>query len=63
VAVDEGIKKGDTIAIFTMKGEVIESAISGMTSMEMLKRNEGIAAKPRRVYMEAGTYPRVWKGQ
>ncbi len=61
VAVDEGIKKGDMIAIFTLKGEVIESATAEMSSMEMLKRNGGIAARPRRVYMEAGTYPRVWK--
>jgi len=61
VAVDGGIKKGDTIAVFTLKGEVVESATADMTSMEMLKKNEGIAAKPKRVYMERGIYPKVWK--
>ncbi len=63
VTLDEGIKKGDAVAVFTLKGEVIESAVAEMTSMEMLKRNEGVAARPKRVYMETGIYPSVWKGR
>ncbi len=63
VSVDEGIKKGDVVAVFTLKGEVVESATAEMTSMEMLKKNEGIAARPKRVYMERGIYPKVWKGR
>lgn len=61
VSVDEGIKKGDTAAVFTLKGEVVESALAEMSSMEMVKRSEGIAARPIRVYMERGIYPKVWK--
>ncbi len=61
VSVDKGIKRGDTVAIFTLKGEVVESAVAEMSSMDMVKKGEGVAARPKRVYMETEIYPRVWK--
>ena len=63
LAADERIKKGDAVAVFTLKGEVVESATAEMSSVEMIKRGDGIAARPRRVYMEPGIYPKVWKRQ
>lgn len=61
VSADEGIKKGDMIGVFTLKGEIVESAVAEMNSVEMIKKGEGIAARPKRVYMEPGIYPKVWK--
>lgn len=58
---DSGISVGDLIAVFTLKGELIELAIAQMTSKQMLEAEHGIVAKPERVAMTPGVYPRKWK--
>ena len=57
----EGIRRGDTVALLTLKGELIGLAKAEMTSEEVLEAERGIAFKPTRVIMEPGLYPRMWK--
>jgi H/ACA ribonucleoprotein complex subunit 4 len=55
------IKKGDKVAIFTHKNEIVALGDALMTSEEMLTEEAGIAAKTKRVIMDLGTYPSTWK--
>ena len=61
VKLHEGIKPGDTVALLTMKGELIALATAEMSSERILEERRGIAFKPKRVIMEPGLYPRAWK--
>ena len=58
---DEGIREGELIAIFTLKGELIVLAYALMTSEEIKKVKHGLAARIDRVIMEKNIYPRMWK--
>jgi len=57
---DEPVRAGDLVALITQKGEGVALAESRMSSREMVERKEGIAARTSRVFMEPGTYPRMW---
>jgi H/ACA ribonucleoprotein complex subunit 4 len=59
--VDSGISAGDLVAVLTLKGELVELARATMTSKQMVEAEHGIVAKPERVAMSPGTYPRKWK--
>ncbi len=61
VKLHEGISKGDLVALMTMKGELIAVARAEMSTEEILQASRGIVATPQRVFMEPGTYPRMWK--
>jgi H/ACA ribonucleoprotein complex subunit 4 len=63
VLLHAGIEPGDTVAIFTLKGELIAIGIAKMSSEEIMKARKGIAVKMRRVVMKPGTYPRAWKAK
>ena len=63
LSVETGIEKGDTVAVFTLKGELVSLGISQMKSIEILKAATGIAAATDRVLMDAGTYPKGWKAK
>lgn len=55
--IQRGIKPGELIGIFSLKGELIALAIAKMSSEEMYERKRGIAARTDRVIMKKGTYP------
>jgi len=58
---EKGIQKGDTIALMTLKGELVAVA-EALADDETLQREEkGAAAKTLRVVMKSGVYPRMWK--
>lgn len=59
--VESGIELENIVAIMTLKGELVATAIAKMTSREMMKNGRGIAAKSERVFMGPGVYPRVEK--
>ena len=61
VGLHEGIGRGERVAIFTLKGELVALGEARMTSEEMLTLEKGIAVKVRRVVMRPGVYPRMWK--
>ncbi|MBN1677061.1 MAG: RNA-guided pseudouridylation complex pseudouridine synthase subunit Cbf5 [Candidatus Thermoplasmatota archaeon] len=61
VAMDEGIRAGDTVALMTLSGEGVGLGKALMTSEEMMRRSEGFAVDVSRVLMPTGTYASVWK--
>lgn len=59
--VEESIVKDTVLAIFTQKGEAVAIAKAVMSAEEMIGLKEGFAADTKRVLMEPGTYPMMWK--
>lgn len=59
--IQEGIKRGDLVAMHTLKGELIGLAKALMSTDEVMEASRGEAFKPERVIMEPGLYPRAWK--
>ncbi len=61
VRFSEGILPKMSIALFTLKDELVALSKALMSSEQMLKEDHGIAAKTVRVIMPVETYPRLWK--
>ena len=59
--VQKGIKKGDLVAILTLKGELVALARAAMDSEEMYRSRKGMAARTDRVMMERKMYPATWR--
>jgi H/ACA ribonucleoprotein complex subunit 4 len=58
----EGVyTKGDTVAVFTLKGEGVAIGEALLDSMDALGREKGNAVNLSRVLMAPGTYPKLWK--
>lgn len=55
------IKKHDTIALMTLKQELIAIATSQLNAPDILKKNHGLIAQTQRVLMKPNTYPKHWK--
>jgi H/ACA ribonucleoprotein complex subunit 4 len=58
---DAGIEAGETLALLTLKGELVGLAEAKMTSHQVMEADKGIAATVQRVVMRKGTYPKTWK--
>jgi H/ACA ribonucleoprotein complex subunit 4 len=61
VKLHDNIKKGDLVAILSMKGELVALGTAEMSSEEIMSERRGIAIKLKRVILETGLYPRAWK--
>ncbi|MCS7116476.1 MAG: RNA-guided pseudouridylation complex pseudouridine synthase subunit Cbf5 [Nitrososphaerota archaeon] len=61
VKISKDISKGDLVAIYTLKGELVALGEAIMSTTEVLNADKGIAFSTKRVIMKAGTYPRMWK--
>ncbi len=61
VRLHEGIRKGDMVAILTLKGELVALGTAEMSTEEVAKASRGIAVRVRRVIMKPGVYPSAWK--
>ncbi len=61
VKLHNNIKKGDLIAIMTLKDELVALGISFMDSEEILEKSRGVVAKIKRVIMPTGIYPPLWR--
>jgi H/ACA ribonucleoprotein complex subunit 4 len=57
---DAGIKIGDMVAVFTMKGEAVTLSKAVVSSESMMKMDHGFVAKTQRVMMPRGMYPKKW---
>ncbi|MCL2862952.1 MAG: RNA-guided pseudouridylation complex pseudouridine synthase subunit Cbf5 [Methanimicrococcus sp.] len=57
------IIKGDLVAVFTQKGEVVSLSTALMTPDEIQNATNGFAARPKAVLMDKGIYPKVWKNR
>lgn len=55
------LNRGDLVAIYTQKGEVVALATAKMNRDELMDAERGVAFVPNRVIMAAGTYPKAWK--
>ncbi|MFH0928792.1 MAG: RNA-guided pseudouridylation complex pseudouridine synthase subunit Cbf5 [Candidatus Aenigmatarchaeota archaeon] len=55
---EDSIRKGDWVAVFSLKGELIAIGKSTMNSKDMAKKR-GLAVKIDRVLMKMGTYPKA----
>lgn len=58
---DNNIKKGDTVAIMTLKGELVAAGESLKTSEEMYRAKKDIMVNVNKVFMDPQTYPKMWK--
>jgi H/ACA ribonucleoprotein complex subunit 4 len=59
--VDSDIKKGEIVAILTLKNEGVAIGKSLMTSEEIIEKDKGVCANLVRVIMKKSTYPQIWK--
>lgn len=56
VRLEDNMKKGDWVAVFSLKGELISIGKANMDSEEMFKKRRGLAVKTDRVLMKKDTY-------
>ena len=61
VSLDDNIKKENTVAVMTLKGELVAAGESLKTSNEICRANKDIMIDINKVFMEPGTYPKMWK--
>ncbi len=59
--IQKNIKKGDTVAIFTLKNEIVAIGKALVSAEEMHKARSGIMVETNRVIMDRGVYPKMWK--
>ncbi len=57
----QGIERGELVALFTLKGELVGIGTARMSAKEVIEKDRGIAVKLRRVVMKPGVYPSAWK--
>jgi H/ACA ribonucleoprotein complex subunit 4 len=55
-----GIEKGSMVAVLTQRGETVALMGAEASTEEVAGAEKGLAAKPLRVIMRRGTYPRMW---
>ncbi len=55
--IQEGIERGETVSVLSLKNELVALGISKMTSEEMYNRKKGSAVRTDRVFIEKGIYP------
>ncbi len=58
-----GIKKGDTVGIYTQKGEVVALAQAIMSEDEIIENTKGFAFQIKRIIMAPNTYPKSWRSK
>lgn len=61
VAIDKNIQKGNLVAIYSLKGEIVALGEANMNSEEIRENDKGIAFNIKRLIMKPDTYPRGWK--
>ncbi len=59
---EDSVKKGEIVAMMTLKGELVALGKSRMDAEEIIEKDRGIAVDTERVIMPRGTYPSIWKG-
>lgn len=58
---DDNISKDSLVAIMTPKGEAVALGNALLSSKEIMEKNDGFVVDIRRVLMEPGTYPQMWR--
>jgi H/ACA ribonucleoprotein complex subunit 4 len=55
------IRKGDDVAILTLKGELVALATAQQAAEQIVDAKSGIVADIQRVVLPAGVYPAAWQ--
>jgi H/ACA ribonucleoprotein complex subunit 4 len=55
---DDGIQRGEMIAVMSLKNELVMVGQAAMDSTNMINLDKGIAVKTGQVFMKPGTYPK-----
>jgi len=55
-----GIERGSMVAVLTQRGEAVALMEAEASTDEIVSAEKGIAARPLRVILRRGTYPRMW---
>jgi len=63
VSMSKDIKKGEIVRIMTGKGELVAIAEAQLNEEDILKEQHGLATLTKRVTMNTGTYPKMWKSK
>ena len=61
VGLSETIKKGNTVAIFSLKGELVASAETLCEIENIVESSSKIVFDTKKVFMKPGIYPMMWK--
>lgn len=61
VGLSKDIQRGTSVAILTLKGEVVASAESLYSLTHILESSSGILFDTKKVFMEPNIYPKMWK--
>jgi len=59
--IQKGIKRNETVAVYSLKGELVALGIAKMTSKEMYEKKKGTAVRTDRVFMDRDIYPKLNK--
>ena len=57
---EEGIIAGETVALMSLKDELVSIAVADAGSKDVIEMERGVVAKTMRVMMKKGTYPKCW---
>lgn len=57
------MKRGDLVAIYTQKGEVVALAEAIMSEDEIIENTKGFAFKIKRIIMTPNVYPKSWRSK
>ena len=60
LAISQNLKKGDLVAVYTQKGEVVALAETLLTESEIQENTKGYAFQTKRIIMAPNTYPKNW---
>ncbi|MEM2024856.1 MAG: RNA-guided pseudouridylation complex pseudouridine synthase subunit Cbf5 [Desulfurococcaceae archaeon] len=55
------VAKGKTVAVYTLKGELVALSKALRSADEIAKLDKGVVAKTVRVVMPRGVYPKAWR--
>jgi H/ACA ribonucleoprotein complex subunit 4 len=58
---NSGIEPDTTVAILSLKDELVALGAAKLTTKEIMKKDKGIAVKTKKVFMEPGVYPKMPK--
>ncbi|MDA4131175.1 MAG: RNA-guided pseudouridylation complex pseudouridine synthase subunit Cbf5 [Thaumarchaeota archaeon] len=63
VSFSGGVEKGEIVRITTGKGELVAISETQLSENELTSQEHGLAALTKRVIMNPGTYPKMWKSK
>lgn len=61
--ISHDLKRGDLVAIYTQKGEVVALAEAIMSGDEISENTKGFAFKIKRIIMAPNVYPKSWRSK